>query len=287
MEGVPLLGRGKVRDLYEVDDRLLIVATDRISAFDFVLGSGIPGKGRILTQLSVFWFNFLRDVVPTHFITAEVSDYPASLQAHREELKGRSMLVHRTRPVPVECVARGYLSGSGWKDYQQTGAVCGIKLPPGLRESDALPEPIFTPATKATSGHDLNISFDDVARQLGGPLAEELRSLTLRIYHRAADYARSRGLILADTKFEFGHQAERLLLIDEVLTPDSSRFWAVSTYQPGRPQPAFDKQFVRDYLEKSGWNKQPPAPALPREVIEATRERYREAYSRLTGKELD
>ncbi len=287
MEGVPLLGRGKVRDLYEVDDRLLIVATDRISAFDFVLGSGIPGKGRILTQLSVFWFNFLRDVVPTHFITAEVSDYPASLQAHREELKGRSMLVHRTRPVPVECVARGYLSGSGWKDYQQTGAVCGIKLPPGLRESDALPEPIFTPATKATSGHDLNISFDDVARQLGGPLAEELRSLTLRIYHRAADYARSRGLILADTKFEFGHQAERLLLIDEVLTPDSSRFWAVSTYQPGRPQPAFDKQFVRDYLEKSGWNKQPPAPALPRDVIEATRERYREAYSRLTGKELD
>ena len=296
LAGLPLLGRGKVRDLYQVGDRLLIVATDRISAFDFVLGSGIPDKGRVLTQLSVFWFNFLRDVVPTHFITAAVSDYPSSLQPHRQELEGRSMLVHRTRPVPVECVARGYLSGSCWKDYQQTGTVCGIKLPPGLRESDALPEPIFTPATKATSGHDLNISFDAVARQLGGPLAEELRSLTLRVYGRAADYARSRGLIIADTKFEFGHQGvedpersrrDALLLIDEVLTPDSSRFWAVDTYQPGRPQPAFDKQFVRDYLEKSGWNKQPPAPALPPDVVQATRERYREAYRRLTGKDLD
>lgn len=284
--GVPFLGRGKVRDLYDLGDRLLIVATDRISAFDFVLASGIPDKGRVLTQLSVFWFDFLRDTVPSHFLSANVRDFPAILTSLNAELEGRSMLVHRTRPVPIECVARGYLSGSGWKDYQKTGGVCGLRLPAGLRESDALPEPIFTPATKASSGHDVNISFDDVAREAGGPLAEELRTLTLKIYRRAADYARTRGLIIADTKFEFGHRGDQLLLIDEVLTPDSSRFWAADTFAPGRPQPSFDKQFVRDYLEHSGWSKEPPAPALPADVVQATRERYLEAYRRLTGKEL-
>jgi phosphoribosylaminoimidazole-succinocarboxamide synthase len=286
LAGAKLLSRGKVRDLYEAGDRLLIVATDRISAFDYVLASGIPDKGRVLTHLSIFWFEFLKDVVPTHFLSARAEDYPAQFRPHREVLDGRSMLVHRTQPLPVECVARGYLSGSGWKDYQQTGAVCGIKLPAGLRESDALPEPLFTPATKATSGHDINIGFDEVARTVGGGLAERLRTLTLEIYRRAAQYARARGILIADTKFEFGLLGEELLLIDEVLTPDSSRFWAVDTYQPGRPQPSFDKQFVRDWLEQSGWNKQPPAPALPADIVEATRARYREAYRRLTGKEL-
>lgn len=286
LSDVTFLGRGKVRDLYQVDDRLLIVATDRISAFDFVLGSGIPDKGRVLTQLSVFWFEFLKPVTPTHFITADLSDYPPALQKQHAELAGRSMLVQRTEPLPVECVARGYLSGSGWKDYQKTGAICGIKLPPGLRESEQLPEPIFTPATKATSGHDENISFDEVVRTVGGQRAEELQARTLRIYQKASEYARTRGLILADTKFEFGLLGEELQLIDEVLTPDSSRFWGVDDYQPGRSQPAFDKQFVRDYLESSGWNKQPPAPALPAEVVQATRKRYLEAYKRLTGREL-
>jgi phosphoribosylaminoimidazole-succinocarboxamide synthase len=286
LPGVPLVGRGKVRDLYDLGDRLLIVATDRISAFDSVLASGIPDKGRVLTQLSVFWFGYLRETVASHFLSASVRDLPAVLTPVQAELEGRSMLVRRTQPLPVECVARGYLSGSGWKDYQQTGSVCGIRLPAGLRESDQLPEPLFTPATKATSGHDVNIAFDEVARQLGGPLAEELRALTLKIYRRAADYARTRGLIIADTKFEFGHDNDELLLIDEVLTPDSSRFWAADTYQPGRSQPSFDKQFVRDYLELSGWSKEPPAPALPADVVLATRERYLEAYRRLTGKEL-
>jgi len=281
------ISRGKVRDLYEVGDKLLIVATDRISAFDYILASGIPDKGRVLNQLSIFWFDLLRDVVPTHFISARIEDYPPALRAYAEQLEGRSMLVHRTQPVPIECVARGYLAGSGWNDYQQTSAVCGIKLPAGLRESDALPEPIFTPATKATSGHDVNISFNETAAQIGKALAERLRELTLNIYRRANDYARSRGLIIADTKFEFGLLDEKVLLIDEVLTPDSSRFWAVDTYVPGQPQPAFDKQFVRDYLERSGWDKQPPAPALPPDIIEATRQRYREAYRRLTGRELD
>ncbi len=287
------ISRGKVRDLYEVGDKLLIVATDRISAFDYILASGIPDKGRVLNQLSIFWFDLLREVVPTHFITARVADYPAALRAYAEQLEGRSMLVHRTRPVPIECVARGYLAGSGWKEYQQTGAVCGIKLPAGLRESDTLPEPIFTPATKATTGHDINISFEETAAQIGRPLAERLRDLTLDIYRRASDYARSRGIIIADTKFEFGLPAQaskyddKVVLIDEVLTPDSSRFWAVDTYAPGQPQPSFDKQFVRDYLERSGWDKQPPAPALPPDIVEATRQRYREAYRRLTGRELD
>jgi len=286
LPGFALLSRGKVRDLYQVDDQLLIVATDRISAFDFILGSEIPDKGRVLTQLSVFWFEQLRALAETHFLTAEVNAYPRALQAHRAQLEGRSMLVVKTEPVLVECVARGYLAGSGWKDYQQTGAICGIKLPPGLRESDALPEPIFTPATKAASGHDLNISFDEMVARVGGPLAEQLRALTLKIYEHANELARARGLLIADTKFEFGRREGRVLLIDEVLTPDSSRFWAADTYRPGQSQPAFDKQFVRDWLERSGWNKQPPAPALPPDVIQATRARYLEAYRRLTGKEL-
>ena len=297
LRGMKLFARGKVRDLYAVGppeacapgahDRLLIIATDRISAFDFVLASGIPDKGRVLNQLSVFWFNFLGELVPTHFLTAAVDAYPPELRSHREQLEGRSMLVHRTRPVPIECVARGYLAGSGWKDYKMTGSICGIKLPPGLRDSDPLPEPIFTPATKAATGHDINISFEETVSRVGGPRAEELRRLTLQIYRRAADYARTRGLLIADTKFEFGTRGQQLLLIDEVLTPDSSRFWAVGSYQPGQPQPSFDKQFVRDYLERSGWSKQPPAPALPEEVVQATRERYLEAYRRLTGVELN
>ncbi|HSC78606.1 MAG TPA: phosphoribosylaminoimidazolesuccinocarboxamide synthase [Candidatus Acidoferrales bacterium] len=287
LAGMQPISRGKVRDLYEVGDQLLIVATDRISAFDYILASGIPDKGRVLNQLSIFWFDLLREVAPTHFITARLEDYPAGLRAQAEQLEGRSMLVRRTRPVPIECVARGYLAGSGWKEYQQTGAVCGIQLPAGLRESDQLPEPIFTPATKATTGHDINISFKETAAQIGRPLAERLRDLTLEIYRRASDYARSRGIIIADTKFEFGLLGDKVLLIDEVLTPDSSRFWAVDTYAPGQPQPSFDKQFVRDYLERSGWNKQPPAPALPAGIVEATRQRYREAYRRLTGRELD
>ncbi len=291
LPGIELFARGKVRDLYALGDRLLIVATDRISAFDVVLPSGIPDKGRVLTQLSVFWFEFLRDLVPTHFLTATVDEFPQAARRHRAQLESRAMLVRRTRVVPIECVVRGYLAGSGWKEYRQTGRICGVRLPAGLRESEQLPEPIFTPATKATSGHDQNISFDQMAQQVGGELAEELRSLSLGIFRKAADYALSRGLLLADTKFEFGHEvgsedSQRLLLVDEVLTPDSSRFWAADGYQPGRPQPPFDKQLVRDYLEKSGWNKQPPAPSLPSDIIEATRERYREAYRRLTGREL-
>jgi phosphoribosylaminoimidazole-succinocarboxamide synthase len=291
LPGVEPFARGKVRDLYALGDRLLIVASDRISAFDVVLPSGIPDKGRVLTQLSVFWFEFLRDLVPTHFLTATVDEFPQAARRHRAQLEGRAMLVRRAQVVPIECVVRGYLAGSGWKEYRQTGRICGVRLPAGLRESEQLPEPIFTPATKATSGHDQNISFDQMAQQVGGALAEELRSLSLGIFRKAADYARSRGLLLADTKFEFGHEvgsegSQRLLLVDEVLTPDSSRFWAADGYQPGRSQPPFDKQLVRDYLEKSGWNKQPPAPSLPSDIIEATRERYLEAYRRLTGREL-
>lgn len=291
LPGVEPFARGKVRDLYALGDRLLIVASDRISAFDVVLLSGIPDKGRVLTQLSVFWFEFLRDLVPTHFLTATVDEFPQAARRHRAQLEGRAMLVRRAQVVPIECVVRGYLAGSGWKEYRQTGRICGVQLPAGLRESEQLPEPIFTPATKATSGHDQNISFDQMAQQVGGALAEELRSLSLGIFRKAADYTSSRGLLLADTKFEFGHEvgsegSQRLLLVDEVLTPDSSRFWAADGYQPGRSQPPFDKQLVRDYLEKSGWNKQPPAPSLPPDIIEATRERYREAYRRLTGREL-
>lgn len=286
LPGVELLGRGKVRDIYGLDDRLLIVATDRISAFDYILATGIPDKGRVLTQLSVFWFDFLQDVTPTHFLTADVDDYPEALRAYRDQLKGRSMLVKRARMMDIECVARGYLAGSGWKEYRETGRVCGISLPPGLKESDRLPEPIFTPSTKAQTGHDENISFEAVVKIVGEELAERLRRLTLQVYSKAAQYAESRGVLIADTKFEFGLAGGELILADEVLTPDSSRFWPLATYHPGGAQPSYDKQYVRDYLESIHWNKQPPAPALPPEVAARTSEKYNEAYRALTGKSL-
>jgi phosphoribosylaminoimidazole-succinocarboxamide synthase len=286
LPGLELHARGKVRDIYRLGDKLLIVATDRISAFDYILGSGIPRKGEILTQLSLFWLDFLKDVVPTHLITAEVDDYPDPLPAHRDQLERRSMLVRRARMLEVECVARGYLSGSGWKDYKTTGAICGIPLPPGLEESAELPEPIFTPATKAQSGHDINISFEEAAALIGREVAERVRDLTLEIYRRAATYARRRGIIIADTKFEFGFADGELILADEVLTPDSSRFWPAANYRPGGPQASFDKQYVRDYLESIRWNKQPPAPSLPDEVVRNTSAKYLEAYRLLTGKSL-
>ncbi len=286
LAGVVRHARGKVRDVYSVDNRLLIVATDRISAFDYILKSGIPDKGRVLTQLSLFWFDFLREVVPNHFLTASVDEYPAPLPEFRDQLEGRSMLVKRAQMIDIECVARGYLSGSGWKEYREHGTVCGIALPSGLRESDKLPEPIFTPATKAQSGHDENVSFAHVVSLIGETLATRLRDLTLEIYNRASRYAETRGIIIADTKFEFGFAGEELLLGDEVLTPDSSRFWPADKYQPGGAQFSFDKQFVRDYLESIQWNKQPPAPALPEDVAEKTSEKYREAYRILTGRSL-
>ena len=282
-----LYARGKVRDIYSVGDQLLLVATDRISAFDHVLATGIPGKGKVLTQLSLFWFNFLEDVVPNHLITANVNEYPEELADYREELEGRSMLVKRAQMFPVECVVRGYLSGSGWKDYKSTGSVCGIHLPSGLRESDRLPEPIFTPASKSLDGeHDINISFAEMASRVGRHNAERLRELTLAIYSKASAYAEQRGLILADTKFEFGLAPEGIILADEVLTPDSSRFWPRDQYIPGGPQPSFDKQFVRDYLESMHWNKQAPAPALPPDVVARTQEKYLEAFRLLTGTSL-
>ena len=284
--GVELLGRGKVRDIYRIGDNLLIIATDRISAFDYILATGIPRKGEVLTQLSLFWFDFLKDVLPTHLITADVNDYPEPLPAYRDQLEGRSMLVRRARMLEVECVARGYLSGSGWKDYLATGGICGIPLPAGLQESAELPEPIFTPATKAQSGHDINISFEEAAAIVGRGVAERVRDLTLDVYRRAARYARDRGIIIADTKFEFGFIDGQLMLADEALTPDSSRFWPASGYQPGGPQPSFDKQYVRDYLESIRWNKQPPAPALPDDVARNTSAKYLEAYRLLTGKPL-
>ena len=271
-----LFARGKVRDVYEDGDRLLFVATDRISAFDCILATGIPDKGRVLTQMTLFWLDFLKDVVPNHLLTTDV---PSGLE-------GRAMWVKRAEMFPVECVARGYLSGSGWKDYQRTGAVCGIALPPGLHESDKLPEPIFTPATKAQSGHDENVSFEAVVGVIGLDLASRLRDLTLRIYQKAADYALTRGIILADTKFEFGQIGGQIILADEVLTPDSSRFWPAATYEPGRAQASYDKQYVRDYLESIHWNKQPPAPGLPPEVAARTAEKYKEAYRLLSGKTL-
>ena len=283
--GLTLRGRGKVRDIYELGDRLLIVATDRLSAFDVVLPTPIPDKGRVLTQLSVFWFEKLADIVPNHVISAK--DFPAELAAHAAELAGRAMLVRRTEPVPIECVVRGYISGSGWKDYQKTGGICGIPLPAGLRESDRLPEPIFTPSTKATTGHDENISFEETVSRIGRPLAERLRDVSLALYRRAYEHAAARGIIIADTKFEFGLLCRELIWIDEALTPDSSRFWPAAQYSPGKAQPSFDKQYVRDYLERIGWNKQPPAPALPPDVVAATREKYKEAYQRITGHALD
>ena len=287
LPGVKLLRRGKVRDVYEITpNQLLMVATDRVSAFDVILGSGIPDKGRVLTQLSLFWFEFLRDVVPNHVISADVNEFPERLQQFREQLEGRSMFIHLAKMVDVECVARGYLSGSGWKEYQQSGTICGIPLPPGLRDGDRLPSPIFTPATKATSGHDENIPFEQVIESVGLKLATQLRDLTLKIYDRAAAYAETRGIILADTKLEFGYVDGRLVVADEALTSDSSRFWPRATYKPGGPQPSYDKQYVRDYLETLDWNKQAPGPELPEEVIAKTREKYVEAYRILTGKKL-
>ena len=282
-----LYASGKVRDLYKVgSDRLLFVATDRISAFDYVLATGIPQKGRVLTQLSLFWFDFLKDIVPNHLATADVAQYPRELQTYAAQLRGRSMLVVRAEMITIECVVRGYLSGSGWKEYKANGSVCGIPLPAGLRESDKLPEPIFTPATKSTTGHDENISFDQMVQLAGRELSEQLRDLSIRIYRSAADYAETRGIIIADTKFEFGRTARGLVLADEVLTPDSSRFWPKDKYRPGGPQESFDKQYVRDYLESIHWNKQPPAPALPPDVAAKTSEKYIEAYTQMTGHPL-
>jgi phosphoribosylaminoimidazole-succinocarboxamide synthase len=286
LPGFDLISRGKVRDIYAVGEDLLFIATDRISAFDYILATGIPGKGRVLTQISLFWFDFLKDTVPNHVLTADVDKYPAALQPFRPQIEGRSMLVRRAKMIDVECVARGYISGSGWKDYQRTGGICGIPLPAGLQESAQLPEPIFTPATKAQTGHDENISFDEAAKAVGAELAAQLRDKTLEIYRKAAGYARTRGIIVADTKFEFGFINGVLTLADEVLTPDSSRFWPEAEYKPGGAQPSFDKQYVRDYLESIRWNKQPPAPALPADVAERTGEKYREAYFRLTGQRL-
>ena len=278
---------GKVRDVYRADnEHLLFVATDRISAFDYVLASGIPEKGRVLTQLSLFWFDFLKDIVANHLVTADVSKYPAPVRKYESAIRGRSMLVVKANMYPVECVVRGYLSGSGWKEYQKTGAVCGIKLPSGLKESDKLPEPIFTPATKAASGHDENISFDEMVKHVGAADSEQLRDVTMKVYKKAADYALTKGIIIADTKFEFGNTSKGLVLADEVLTPDSSRFWPADKYKPGSSQESFDKQYVRDYLEHINWNKQPPAPALPDEVQANTSKKYVEAYRQLTGREL-
>jgi phosphoribosylaminoimidazole-succinocarboxamide synthase len=279
---------GKVRDVYQLDnERLLFVATDRISAFDYVLATGIPQKGRVLTQISLFWFDFLSDIVPNHLITADVGQYPEALQKYAEVLRGRSMIVQRAEMFPVECVVRGYISGSAWKEYKASGKVCGIELPAGLRESEAFPEPIFTPATKEVSGHDENISFARMCEILGSETSSTLRDLTLRIYKKAAAYARQKGIIIADTKFEFGRTAKGITLADEVLTPDSSRFWPADKYAPGRGQESYDKQYVRDYLEEIHWNKQPPAPALPDEVARRTSEKYLDAYFQITGQKLD
>jgi phosphoribosylaminoimidazole-succinocarboxamide synthase len=279
---------GKVRDVYQLDnERLLFIATDRISAFDYVLATGIPHKGRVLTQISLFWFDFLSAIVPNHLVTADVDRYPQTVHQYADQLRGRSMLVQRAEMFPVECVVRGYISGSAWKEYKATGKVCGIELTAGLKESDAFPEPIFTPATKAATGHDENISFGHMCKIVGENAATELRDLTLKIYKKAASYARQRGIIIADTKFEFGRTAKGITLADEVLTPDSSRFWPADKYSPGRSQESYDKQYVRDYLEEIRWNKQPPAPALPPEVALRTSEKYLEAYTQLTGRELD
>ena len=307
LDGLTLNRRGKVRDVYDItlasgDDALLIVATDRISAFDYVLGSGIPDKGKVLTQLSGFWFERMGDLVPHHLISLDVSAFPDAARRHADLLRGRTMLVRKTNPIPVECVARGYLSGSGWKEYQQTGSVCGVKLPSGLRESDRLPEPIFTPATKAESGHDINISEEQAGQIVGRDLIAQLKALTLEIYRRGCEHAESKGIIIADTKFEFGlapasaeaglsvgaqrAKADEIVLIDEVLTPDSSRFWPAAQYEAGHGQPSFDKQFVRDYLEQIRWNKQPPVPSLPDDVIARTREKYVDAFRLLSGREL-
>jgi phosphoribosylaminoimidazole-succinocarboxamide synthase len=290
-DGLTPFRRGKVRDLYEAGEHLLIVATDRISAFDYVLASGIPDKGAVLNQLSAFWFGMMTDIVPNHVVATDPQEYPAAARRHAEVLRGRSMLVRRTQPLAIECVVRGYLSGSGWKEYQKSGRVCGIELPTGLRESDRLPAPIFTPSTKAESGHDINITEIEAGEIVGKARIAELRDLSIAVYNRGARHAETRGIIVADTKFEFGvvevpGKGEQLILIDEVLTPDSSRFWPAAQYRPGGGQPSYDKQYVRDYLEQIGWNKQPPAPALPPEVVARTRDKYVEAFRQLTGHEL-
>jgi phosphoribosylaminoimidazole-succinocarboxamide synthase len=287
LNGLAPHAKGKVRDIYDLGDALLLVATDRISAFDYVLGSGIPDKGKVLTQLSAFWFAHTRDIVDNHVITLDVAEYPESLRGSADMLRGRSMLVRKTTPFAIECVARGYLSGSGWKEYRANGSVCGVALPPGLRESDRLPRPIFTPATKAATGHDINIREADAAAIVGGDAIDRLRDLTLALYEYGSRHAESRGIILADTKFEFGRlPSGEIILIDEAMTPDSSRYWPKDQYAPGGPQPSFDKQYVRDYLEEIRWNKQPPVPALPEDVVMRTREKYVEAFRRLTGGEL-
>jgi phosphoribosylaminoimidazole-succinocarboxamide synthase len=285
---LPLHASGKVRDVYSVgDQQLLFVATDRISAFDYILATGIPHKGRVLSQMSLFWFDYLADIVPSHLVTADVDQYPAAVRKYADQLRGRSMLVQRAEMFPIECVVRGYISGSAWKEYKASGKVSGITLPTGLKESDAFPEPIFTPSTKATTGHDENISFDQMCETVGVETASHLRDLTLRVYKKAAAYARQRGIIIADTKFEFGRTSKGITLADEVLTPDSSRFWPADKYAPGRPQDSYDKQYVRDYLEQIHWNKQPPAPALPQDVALRTSEKYLDAYFQLTGHKLD
>jgi phosphoribosylaminoimidazole-succinocarboxamide synthase len=286
LPGIRKVKSGKVREVFDLGDRLLFVATDRISAFDCVMPNGIPRKGEVLTQISHFWFDQTESWMPNHRLARASDPLPASLQPFAQSLAGRSMIVCKAQPLPIECVVRGYLAGSGWKEYRTSGTVCGIRLPSGLRESEALPEPIFTPATKAETGHDENISFEQAANLTGAPIAEQARELSLKLYQFARDHARQRGIIIADTKFEFGIHEGRLVLIDEVLTPDSSRFWPMDSYEPGRGQPSFDKQFVRDYLETLDWNKTPPAPALPEEVVARTQAKYLEAYRRITGRDL-
>jgi phosphoribosylaminoimidazole-succinocarboxamide synthase len=286
LPGVKLFSQGKVRDVYELGDKLLIVATDRLSAFDVVMREGIPDKGRVLTQLSRFWFNLIKNEIPHHFITAKIAEYPQELHAFADQLEGRSMLVEKARTYPIECVVRGYLAGSGWKEYRASQSVCGIKLPAGLRESSRLESPIFTPSTKAQSGHDENITWEETVARIGKESAEKLREMSLRLYSKGREYGESRGIIIADTKFEWGFKDGQVILIDEVLTPDSSRFWPQLGYAPGKSQPSFDKQFVRDYLESLDWNKQPPPPPLPPEVVEKTSEKYREAYRLMTGESL-
>jgi len=286
LPGIPLRGRGKVRDIYDLGEHYLIVATDRLSAFDVVLPTPIPNKGKVLTQMSAFWFDYFKDSVPNHLVSIDVSDYPASLKPFHDQIEGRSMLVKKAKVFPIECVARGYLTGSGLKDYNKTGKVCGITLPPGLKDSDRLPEPIFTPATKAETGHDENISEEQAGKIIGADNLQRLKELTLSIYSRGVEYALKRGIILCDTKFEFGVIDGKISVVDEVLTPDSSRFWPADQYSPGKPQPSFDKQFVRDYLERIGWNKQPPGPELPADIVQATSAKYREALRILTGRDL-
>ncbi len=282
-----LFRRGKVRDVYDLGDKLLIVSTDRISCFDVILPCGIPYKGRVLTSISAFWFGYIRDIIGHHLISTDVDDYPEALKKYRKDLAGRSMLVLKTRPLPVECVVRGYLSGSGWKEYKQKQSICSIQLPPGLKESDSLGEPIFTPSTKADVGHDENVSQEYIEALIGAETANRLKEISIAVYKRARDYALGKGIIIADTKFEFGVHDGKLVIIDEVLTPDSSRFWPLEDYRPGSSQPSFDKQFVRDYLETLDWDKTPPAPPLPAEIISRTTEKYLDAYRKLTGGELD